>query len=216
MMKRKWFAPIVIALVLVFGLVISPQLPDIVPSHWNFAGEVDGHQSKALAMLLIPVLMALIWTVSQFGYRFHFFGHTLETLPTSPAILNLLVVFLGIVQVFTLGSAVGWQIAVPRVVMVLVGLLLAALGNQMRRLKPNLFIGIRTPWTLRDPETWRKTHAYAGRLYFGVGLLVTVLALLLPITTILAFSLVLILAVSLWVVYYSYRVWRVISHELSS
>jgi uncharacterized membrane protein len=47
----------------------------------------------------------------------------------------------------------------------------AIIGNYLPNLKPNYFAGMRLPWTLENPENWRKTHALAGKLWFGGGLL---------------------------------------------
>ena len=58
-----------------------------------------------------------------------------------------------------------------------VGLLFAILGNYMPNLKPNYFAGFRLPWTLEDPENWKKTHALAGRLWFAGGLLLAIVCL---------------------------------------
>jgi uncharacterized membrane protein len=44
-------------------------------------------------------------------------------------------------------------------------------GNYLGNLRPNYFVGIRTPWTLEDPETWRATHRLGGRLMFFGGLI---------------------------------------------
>ncbi len=38
------------------------------------------------------------------------------------------------------------------------------LGNYFGNLKPNRFVGIRTPWTLKSDETWRATHRLGGRI----------------------------------------------------
>ena len=40
------------------------------------------------------------------------------------------------------------------------------LGNYLGNVRPNYFVGIRTPWTLENPETWRATHRLGGRLMF--------------------------------------------------
>ncbi len=181
-MQSKWFAPALIGLVLLFGAAVYPQLPDNVPSHWDLAGQINGTQPKALAVLFSPALMAIIWVAGRSNYKLRLFGRGIELVPARWVFLNLIVLALAIIQVAALGNALGWQIPIPRVVMMVVGLLLALMGNQMRRLQPNFFIGIRTPWTLRDPEVWRRTHVYGGRVYFFVGWLVVVLALLLPTT----------------------------------
>ena len=53
----------------------------------------------------------------------------------------------------------------------LIGLLFAFLGNYFKTIKPNYFIGIRTPWTLENEEVWKKTHLIGGKLWFVGGLL---------------------------------------------
>lgn len=53
------------------------------------------------------------------------------------------------------------------------------LGNYMQTVKPNYFIGIRTPWTLENETVWARTHKLGGRLYFIAGGLVMVLAFVL-------------------------------------
>ena len=48
-----------IVLVLVmFGIAVwfYPQLPDLVPSHWNAVGEVDGYTAKPWGVLLLPTI----------------------------------------------------------------------------------------------------------------------------------------------------------------
>ena len=70
-------------------------------------------------------------------------------------------------------------------VLVVVGLLVAVLGNYMKTVKPNYFIGIRTPWTLENAEIWNKTHRLGGILWFAGGLLIAVAALLLDVTALL-------------------------------
>jgi uncharacterized membrane protein len=52
-------------------------------------------------------------------------------------------------------------------------ILFLIIGNFMGNLRPNSFAGIRTPWTLGDPEIWRTTHRIAARMVFygSLGLL---------------------------------------------
>ena len=58
---------------------------------------------------------------------------------------------------------------------------LAALFAQVvGRVRPNFFVGIRTPWTLSDDQVWRRTHRVSGRLLFAGGLVAAVLCALLP------------------------------------
>ena len=69
----------------------------------------------------------------------------------------------------------------PTLIFALIGLLFAGLGNYFKTIKPNYFIGIRTPWTLENEEVWKKTHHFGGKLWFAGGLLIFILSLIIPI-----------------------------------
>jgi uncharacterized membrane protein len=84
-----------------------------------------------------------------------------------------------------------------RFVIVITSLLLAFIGNMMHNLKPNYFLGVRTPWTLENEDNWRNTHRLASKLWFVGGLLTAVLGLILPreYTPVVFISIVAILAI---------------------
>lgn len=58
----------------------------------------------------------------------------------------------------------------------LIGMLFAMLGNYLQTIRPNYFIGIRTPWTLENEQVWKNTHHLGGRLWIVGGALITILA----------------------------------------
>jgi uncharacterized membrane protein len=58
------------------------------------------------------------------------------------------------------------------------GLLFMLLGNYMKTIKANYFIGIRTPWTLEHESVWNSTHKLAGKLWFVGGLAIVISSLL--------------------------------------
>jgi uncharacterized membrane protein len=60
------------------------------------------------------------------------------------------------------------------------GIFFAYLGNLMNNVKPNYFVGIRTPWTLENEVVWRKTHKLAARIWLPGGILLGILGLMLP------------------------------------
>ena len=82
------------------------------------------------------------------------------------------------------------------------------LGNEMGRLKPNWFAGIRTPWTLSDPENWRRTHRFGGKVFFLAGLLIVVASLLLPPTISFFVLMTSALGAAALSIGYSYVFWR--------
>ena len=52
--------------------------------------------------------------------------------------------------------------AAHRVGLLATVVLLGVVGNAMPALPPNLFIGIRLPWTVRDRRVWAQTHRATG------------------------------------------------------
>ncbi len=49
---------LLVALSLVVGVLLHPELPDPMPSHWNAAGEVDGFMPKPWGVFLLPLVTA--------------------------------------------------------------------------------------------------------------------------------------------------------------
>jgi uncharacterized membrane protein len=47
---------------------------------------------------------------------------------------------------------------------------LAAIGNLYPTIKQNFFIGIKNSWTQSNELIWKKTHSFAGKVFFWGGL----------------------------------------------
>jgi uncharacterized membrane protein len=50
-------------------------------------------------------------------------------------------------------------------------LFFALMGNVMGKVKPNFFMGVRTPWTLANETVWVRTHRLAAWLWTVGGLI---------------------------------------------
>ncbi|MBX0329512.1 SdpI family protein [Oscillochloris sp. ZM17-4] len=122
--------------------------------------------------------------------------------------MSVLVLFFALIHVITIGAALGWPISIPRAMMLGMGVMFALIGNELGRVQPNYFVGIRTPWTLADPEIWRRTHRMGGRMIAGAGALLVVLGLVAPTESSFVLGIGAILVASLGSVVYSYWIWR--------
>jgi uncharacterized membrane protein len=85
--------------------------------------------------------------------------------------IMLPVVLFGGIELLMLCSALGVKFEMARVLNGVVFLVLVLMGNPMGKVRPNFFIGIRTPWTLTSERVWHLTHRLAGKLMVGAGLL---------------------------------------------
>lgn len=152
------------------------ELPEKVPLHWNGAGEVDRWGSKNQLwwlMMLITVPSYLIFTIiptidpknkiQEMGGKFY-------------QIKFVTMTFLAVLALFIL-NAVQSQSMNSSVIFILVGLLFATLGNFFQSIKPNYFLGIRTPWTLENEQVWKDTHRMAGLFWIAGGLAIVILSL---------------------------------------
>jgi len=79
-------------------------------------------------------------------------------------------------------------------------------GNYIGTVRPNYFVGIRTPWTLESDDVWRATHRNCGRILVFGSLAFLVLQLLVEQAYMLPCYFGFVAATGLWSVLYSY--WR--------
>ena len=157
----------------VYLAYIWNRLPEKVPMHWNVSGEIDdyGNKNELLFMLLLvvglPYLIFLVIPHIDPKQKLQNMGNKLNNLRF---VLSL---FMSALAIFILYS-VQQKTSNTGLIFAIVGLLFAFLGNYFKTLKPNYFIGIRTPWTLENEEVWKKTHLLGGKMWFIGGLLMAI------------------------------------------
>jgi len=208
-MRKMLPAFVITAAALAFALWALPQLPERVPTHWGMNGQPDDWSSPGFAAFLFPgmmVFMSLLFAVLpnidplKKNYEFHGSVYFL--------LVNVVVAFMGVVHVIVLGAALGWPISINRAIPVLVGVLFVFIGNLLPRIRPNWFMGIRTPWTLSSESVWRKTHRVGGYAFTLAGLVFVVISLLGSGPGAIKLMLWLVFPIVLWPVLYSYLEWR--------
>lgn len=167
-----------IALPYVYLAQIWNQLPDQVPTHFNIHGEADDWSSKT-ALLWLPGAMCigmyllLLWIpsldpkgkIQQMGDKYY-------------TLRFILTVFFSVFAMYLIYLSSAGNLSNPNILLGLIGLLFAMLGNYFQTIRPNYFIGIRTPWTLESEHVWKKTHQLGGKLWMVGGLLIILLAIL--------------------------------------
>lgn len=204
---RKELPFISIALLPFFYLAyLWNQMPQKVPMHWNASGAIDnyGDKSELLFMLLmivgLPYILFTILPKIDPKQKLQNMGNKLNHLRL------ILTVFMSAIAIFILYS-VQQKTSSPSFILATVGLLFAFLGNYFKTIKPNYFIGIRTPWTLESEQVWKSTHLLAGKMWFVGGILMT-LTFILPEDYQMPFFLGITAVISVIPVAYSYLEFR--------
>lgn len=183
------------------ALYFYGQMPDTVPTHWNIEGKADAFGNKSIYLWLGPGLMAfgLLLSISlpylsPAKFKIDPFRETFNTIMFF--ILLLMFYINGITMYGALhpGQEFGkWLVGG-------IFLFFSLMGNFLGRIKPNFYMGIRTPWTLASEEVWKRTHRMAGKLWLVGGIIAALLAVFDQFVA----ALVLILAISFWPAIYSF------------
>ena len=130
-------------------IAVYPLMPDMIPSHWNAAGEVNGYISKFRGLFLVPFIMAgfvaLLLALPRIDplrknydkFRGYYDGF-----------IMVFVVYLLVIQVQIILWCVGVRISPNLTFPLLFGMLFIYLGFLVGHAGPNWFVGIRTPWTI--------------------------------------------------------------------
>jgi uncharacterized membrane protein len=173
----------------VYLTIIWHRLPQTVPVHFNARFDADGYESKGFLVLILIILALITMGVSMLLVNLKKVDPKQPAQGGNPRMLNIswvLVIFLTMISIFIIYLSATYRANgshdQAKYLLVLICLLLVFLGNFINNVRPNYFVGIRTPWTLEDPDNWRKTHHLASKTMFFGGLVTCIFILILPAT----------------------------------
>jgi uncharacterized membrane protein len=188
--------------------LIWPVAPDSFPVHFSVNGEPTRYSSKVEGLLAIPlvslgilVLLKLLPRIDpnraqdeEFAYAYNWVILAIE-------------VFMAGLYASILAAVFNLPLNITSAVLILVGILLVAVGVVLERLRPNWFVGIRTPWTLSSERSWVATHRVGRPVFIGMGV-VLVLAGLIQSPWSFYVAVTICVLGALGLIVYSYVVWR--------
>lgn len=159
----------IVSIPFIYLATVWNSLPERVPIHWNYEGQIDNWGDKISLLFLVfmlPVLMYVLMTaaskidpkkrISLMGRKFY-------------QLKFFLVLFMSLLATFIVYITKNQSFSSPGLMYVAVGILLIIFGNYFKVIQPNYFIGIRTPWTLENQQVWKATHSFAGKLWLAAG-----------------------------------------------
>ena len=208
--KLNWLEAFLLVAPLVALAILWNDIPERVPIHWNLRGEINRWTTKTHGMLAMPlasgVIVLLLHVLPRLDPKLRRSGGTPGRMQSVLGILRItLAAFFLAIFGMQVAAALGHPAPAARIVPISILLLLAVIGNYLSTLRPNYFVGLRTPWTLESPATWRATHRLGGRLTFYGAVLLLILQFFVSESAffILFISSVVLLAV--WTLWYSWH-----------
>lgn len=158
-------AMIIIAAI-AMSVLANPKMPEQMATHWGASGQVDGWMNKTVGLSFTPALMVGLTAL---------FLIVLLIDPLRNNIDKFFSYYAGFVVIFNLflltvhGWMILWNVGIQIPANVFMPIAMACLffyiGIILTHVKPNWFIGIRTPWTLSNEIVWQKTHKLGGILF---------------------------------------------------
>jgi uncharacterized membrane protein len=198
---------LVLILTAVMTLIVYPMMPEVVASHWNAAGDVNGTLPKFWGLILIPMLMCVFCAllvvlphIDPLRDNYRKFQEYYD------GFILVLAVFFFFIQLEIILWGLGNHISPNLTMPVMIGILFIYVGFLLEHAEPNWFVGIRTPWTLSSDSVWKKTHRKGATLFKLAGV-VSMIGILAGMYAWL-FILIPAIAVALSTVVFSYMEFR--------
>jgi len=170
------FILIIIIIPVAYLLAIWAELPEEVPMHWNAKGQIDRYGSKNELVGLLLMLNLPLYFILKYAPKI---DPKKKISESQLAGLRLVMhLFMSALALFILYSTKQAEMSSPFGIISLVGLLFTGLGWYFTKLKPNYFIGIRTPWTLESEEVWTRTHKASAPVWMIGGIFMAIAPLI--------------------------------------
>ncbi len=170
--RTEWPHWLLLAAMLALAAWSWPSAPDRIPVHWGLSGQVDRYGGKFEGLLAIPLLSVGLYALFLFLPRldpgranYASFAHAYATLRLG--VLVAMAAIYGLVHLWIRGRHADISVWVP----LIVGALFMVVGNLLGKVRPNWFVGVRTPWTLSSKVAWARTNRAGGWLFILLGAL---------------------------------------------
>ncbi|RNC84619.1 MAG: DUF1648 domain-containing protein [Balneola sp.] len=180
--KKEWFVWLILLAPFVTSIYLWDQLPDEVPTHFNARGEADDWGPKWMNAFMLPGISVAVYILLLVLPLIDPKKKISNTQKPIAAIRIFTAIFFVGIYAFVMAASLGNETNFTPYIYLAVGALFLILGNYMNSIKPNYFIGIRTPWTLESPEVWKKTHRLASKIWIVGGLVMMAIPFITPLS----------------------------------
>lgn len=209
--RSEWPFWALLATMFLASAVAWPLVPERFPMHFNLHGQVDHYGTRADApvpLLLLPVMAIALYLLMLFLPRIDPGRLNYERFATAYWIIRLVVlVHFAILHSTVLLITLGYKVDIGRIALVSMGAMFLVLGSILGKVRPNWFVGVRTPWTLSSKTSWSHSQRAGGWMFIVVGLL-TFPSAFLPSPWNVFVVLTATIVGTLALVAYSYLLWR--------
>ena len=201
-------------------------MPDTVPLHYNFAGEIDRWGSKYEHFLMPALLIVFVVLMQVITY---FQEKKIEDEPT-PREQASRRNNIKVVRIVTIVFEIFWLILIcwmlwtskenanlgteqtatniGQFIWIAMGILLVVIGNILPKSRMNSVIGVRTTWSMYNEETWSKSNRFGGIVLMVTGIAMVITSLILKESALIIVNIGLTVLSSIVILVYTYKVFK--------
>ncbi|HEX6981172.1 MAG TPA: DUF1648 domain-containing protein [Balneolaceae bacterium] len=145
--KKEWYNIVLLLLPFLAIPFVWSYLPEQIPAHINFAGEIDDYSPKSFALFFSPLLSVGVYLLLLYlpkidpKQRIEVDQKPMPILRTT-IILLLLIIHAGMIAA---GLESGIEIHPANWAYLALAVFFIVMGNYMKTIQPNYLIGIRLP-----------------------------------------------------------------------
>jgi uncharacterized membrane protein len=198
----------ILGLMFALAAIAWSDAPNRIPTHYGLDGGPDDYGGKFAGLLLLPLIALGMYLMMILLPRLDPERANDEKFAGPYAVIRFSVIALiGVVHGPTLMWAWGHEVSIAVFLPLALGAMFLVIGSQLPRIRPNGFVGFRTPWTLTSPLAWERTHRAAAWLFMTAGVLLMAMSAIQRVWWMVVVF-VYLLAGVLALTVYSYRLWR--------
>lgn len=180
-LRDEWLQILILTIPFILLAVTWSRIPGVVPTHWGLNGRPNGYTSKGFGLFVLPIIniglaALLLWigTIDPKAYKMKLPNRAMKPIRLA------VTAFVSVLICVSILPALGANLDSGTMIDIVVAIFIFLLGNYLPTVKPNYFVGIRTPWALENPENWRLTHVFGGRLWMIASVVYLIFIFLIP------------------------------------
>ncbi|MBJ7895260.1 SdpI family protein [Bacillus atrophaeus] len=175
-MKKYLFSVVIIVLTILTWVFTYSSLPNDLVTHWGINGNADDYSSKFNAMMTFIGIMIIQYILMVTIPKIDPKNNYKTFMRPYMAVFNTMFAVLFIINLITILTGLGYDLPIPYLGSFVLGAIFMVFGNFIQKVKPNFFLGIRTPWTLSNERVWKDTHRVSSKLFVLAGVIIMLTA----------------------------------------
>ena len=213
MKVKKALYIILMLLPLVLTLAALRILPDQIPAHYGFDGQVTRWGSKYETLVFpaltasVGLIMLLMAKVSgkQEAQGENNYKVCITAGLASMALFDVMTVYFLYTDLKQIENLNQVPVNMDSLMWGILGLTLMVLGNLMPKAKRNSLLGLRTVWSMSSEEAWKKCQSFGGIAAIVGGVAMVAVSFLTRGMLCAALCLVILIAMTVLDIVYSYH-----------